>query len=170
MGDDLCKDLAAGKVAAFREVYDLHGIALFRTALRLLGSRHDAEDAVQEVFTGLARSRKKLGEVNNLRAYLFTSLRHCVTHAMKDRSQRARLVQQVPRECISQSNSSEDLGGILWQMAGQLPAEQHVVLALKLQGGLTFREIGEVCQISADTAASRYRYAVEKLRNLLEAK
>jgi AraC-like DNA-binding protein/mannose-6-phosphate isomerase-like protein (cupin superfamily) len=48
---------------------------LFRTALALLGSRPAAEDAVQEVFVGLAHAGGKLVEVNNLPAYLLSSVR-----------------------------------------------------------------------------------------------
>ncbi len=45
-----------------------------------------------------------------------------------------------------------------------LPAEQKAVLVLKVWEGLTFAEIAEVLDISANTAASRYRYALDKLR------
>jgi RNA polymerase sigma-70 factor (ECF subfamily) len=40
---------------------------------------------------------------------------------------------------------------------------------LKVYEGLTFHEIGERCGISLNTAASRYRYALDALRRLLEA-
>lgn len=45
-----------------------------------------------------------------------------------------------------------------------LPAEQREVIALKIDGGLTFAEIAAVMHTSLNTAASRYRYALEKLR------
>ncbi|OPX21729.1 MAG: hypothetical protein B1H04_06155 [Planctomycetales bacterium 4484_123] len=41
-------------------------------------------------------------------------------------------------------------------------------ISLKIDGQLTFAQIGEVLGISPNTAASRYRYALEKLRRLLE--
>ena len=47
-----------------------------------------------------------------------------------------------------------------------LPAEQREVVTLKIWGGLTFAEIGEMLGIPANTAASRYRYALEELRKL----
>ena len=49
-----------------------------------------------------------------------------------------------------------------------LPAEQREVLALKVEGGLTFAEIGAALAISPHTAASRYRYALERLAGSLE--
>ena len=49
-----------------------------------------------------------------------------------------------------------------------LPPEQREVIALKIDGELTFAQIARVLDISVNTAASRYRYALEKLRSTLE--
>jgi RNA polymerase sigma-70 factor (ECF subfamily) len=49
-----------------------------------------------------------------------------------------------------------------------LPPKQREVIAMKIDGELTFAEIGAVLGVSANTAASRYRYALEKLRRSLE--
>jgi RNA polymerase sigma-70 factor (ECF subfamily) len=49
-----------------------------------------------------------------------------------------------------------------------LPDDQREVIALKIDGGLTFAQIADVLNISPNTAASRYRYALEKLRSVLE--
>jgi RNA polymerase sigma-70 factor (ECF subfamily) len=50
---------------------------------------------------------------------------------------------------------------------GELPEEQRAVVHLKLWEGLTFEEIAEALEISANTAASRYRYGLDKLRERL---
>ena len=47
---------------------------------------------------------------------------------------------------------------------GELPSEQRAVLHLKLWEGLTFEAVGETLSISSNTAASRYRYGLDKLR------
>ena len=49
-----------------------------------------------------------------------------------------------------------------------LPAEQREVVVLKIWHEMSFREVGEVLEITRDTAASRWRYGIEKLRNLLK--
>jgi RNA polymerase sigma-70 factor (ECF subfamily) len=49
-----------------------------------------------------------------------------------------------------------------------LPPEQREVITLKVDGGLTFAQIAEILKVNANTAASRYRYALEKLRRVLE--
>ncbi len=48
-----------------------------------------------------------------------------------------------------------------------LPAEQRSVVHLKLWEDLTFAECAEVLGIPANTAASRYRYGIDKIRDLL---
>jgi RNA polymerase sigma factor (sigma-70 family) len=49
----------------------------------------------------------------------------------------------------------------------KLPENQREVLVMKIWGGLSFPQIAEVLRISANTAASRYRYALAKLREQL---
>jgi len=50
---------------------------------------------------------------------------------------------------------------------GELPAEQRSVVHLKLWEGLTFEQIAEVLDVPPNTAASRYRYGLDKLRGRL---
>ena len=50
---------------------------------------------------------------------------------------------------------------------GDLPPEQRAVVHLKLWEGMTFEAIAGLLGIPSNTAASRYRYALEKLRTLL---
>lgn len=53
----------------------------------------------------------------------------------------------------------------LSQALGQLPADQRAVVHLKLWEGLTFDEIAGTLDIPPNTAASRYRYGLDKLRD-----
>ncbi len=52
----------------------------------------------------------------------------------------------------------------------KLPIEQREVVVLRLQGDLKFRQIAEMLDVSVNTAQSRYRYGMEKLRQLLAIK
>ena len=73
--DPLLADLAAGRAEAFEELYDRFGRRLYRAAWGMLSNSEEAEDAVQEVFLSVVRSRERLAEVRDLTAYLFASLR-----------------------------------------------------------------------------------------------
>ena len=65
------------------------------------------------------------------------------------------------------SEDKED-AKILRQEVDQLPEKLREVLTLKIWGGLTFAEIGEMLSLSNNTAASRYRYALEQLQKKLK--
>lgn len=168
--DPLRVGLAAGREEAFAALYDRYAERLYRAALTLLGEPADAEDAVQETFMAMVRSRKRLARVHNLTAYLFAALRHAAARCAERRRRRPiaahDAVQGAP---AGDSPARADPRCERLQRAlSALPAEQRDVLALKVDGGLTFAEIGEALAVSANTAASRYRYALGKLRAALE--
>jgi RNA polymerase sigma-70 factor (ECF subfamily) len=164
VADPLLAGLAAGREEAFAALYAREGAALFRVAFALLGSRPDAEDAVQDVFVGLAQARS-WASVVNLRAYLFTSLRHAAARLAGRRRAAIPLPDGMaapePRGLAARS------AALLERALAALPADRREVVALKIDAGLTFREIAAVLGISPNTAASRYRYALAELRELL---
>jgi RNA polymerase sigma-70 factor (ECF subfamily) len=168
--DPLIQGLAEGREEAFAVLYDRFAASLFQVALISLGSPHDAEDAVQEVFIGLLRARARLRNVENLRAYLFASLRRAVAKlATSPERQRSVSPDELLRFSAPQPAELEiDRSLQLERALRRLPPEQREVLALKIDGGLTFAEIASVVGVSSNTVASRYRYALEKLRTALE--
>jgi RNA polymerase sigma-70 factor (ECF subfamily) len=165
----LIRGLAEGRADAFAALYDRYAPALFRVAWTLLRSRADAEDAVQEVFLGLVRSRALLGRVEDLRAYLFAALRHTAARlAVRRRAGMLLPLDELPATAAPAKGAIDpDLSGRLDEALAALPPEQREVLTLKIDGGLTFAEVAAVLGIRPNTAASRYRYALEKMRTLL---
>lgn len=123
----------------------------------------DAEDAVHETFLPWVQNPAKMREVKNLRAYLFTSLRN------------ASLKRTGTAQCSAMSESIvADKGPDLLLQAdvavalSKLPEEQRETVYLKIWGDLTFAEIAELQNISLQTAASRYRYSLAKLKEILQ--
>jgi len=164
----LAAALAAGHVSAFAEVYDRFGPALFRAAAALLRCRAEAEDAVQDVLVGLARARHDLTRVTNLRAYLFAALRHAANRrAAVRRRHRTEPLADAAEPVSLPTAPADGRGERLDQAVRALPPEQREVLALKVDGGLTFVEVAAALGLSPNTVASRYRYALDKLRAAL---
>jgi RNA polymerase sigma-70 factor (ECF subfamily) len=167
--DDLLVELAAGDAEAFGVLYDRFGGRLYRVAMSILYRRQDAEDVVQEVFVALVRSRHRLSGIRDLEAYLFAALHRAAIRCATRRtrlpinSQTAVQETAAPSSQKGESSLCEDLERAL----RTLPVEQRDVIALKIDGGLTFAQIGQVMGTNGNTAASRYRYALEKLRELL---
>ena len=138
----------------------------------MLGRREDAEDAVQEVFTAMFQSSHRLAEVQNLTAYLFTALRRAAGRLAAKRAREPRSGEAAIADVVARAPADERSGydgERLQQALLALPVEQREVIALKIDGGLTFAETAQVIGISANTAASRYRYALERLRASLNA-
>ena len=146
---------------------DRFAARMYRTALRMLGSREDADDVVQDVFLAVVRSHERLGDVRDLTAYLFSALHRAVGRCA---SQRARAVQISPNaaeEAIvaAQPVASENSDWERLQEAIRaLPDQQREVVTLRVDGELTFAQIAQVMGGSISTAASRYQYALKKLR------
>jgi RNA polymerase sigma-70 factor (ECF subfamily) len=152
----------------FAALYDEYGLLLFRVGHALLGSRADAEDAVQSVFLSLIRSHKKLIGIADMRAYLLAALRHAAARIASCRLKETRLMQQAARpEKEGSPAANHDDVFELEKALRRLPPEQREIIVLKIDGGLTFAEIATWLSISPNTAASRYRYALEKLRSAL---
>jgi RNA polymerase sigma-70 factor (ECF subfamily) len=166
--DDLLDGLVAGRERAFAALYDRCGPALFRVAAAIAGSREEAEDAVQDVFVGLVRAGERLRGVRNLRAYLFASVRRAAVRRSRCVRPAALTAADVPDTAAWHDNGDVETADRLERALASLPAAQREVVALHVDGGLTFDECGEALGVSPNTAASRYRYALEKLRDALK--
>lgn len=167
----LAADLAAGRDAAYATLYDRLGAPLFRTARALTGSATEAEDLVQDVFVALVRGRAGLASVRNLKAYCFTALRHAAAARAQRRAVERRTLAGVAvrttAEAPEATDSSADPPEALTRALEALPPEQREIIALRIEGGLTFAEMASALDINPNTAASRYQYALEKLRRAL---
>jgi len=168
--------LAAGDMAAFARLYDRLAERLFAAARRMTGSVEGAEEAVQEVFVALVRGREKLATVSDLDGYVFTTLRHSIGRRWRSLASQRRSLDGL-RRTIEEIHGTE--GRVLsaprlpddelTAAVATLPEAQRAVVALRIDGGLSFEEIAAATGTSPNTAASRYRYALEKLRLALGA-
>jgi RNA polymerase sigma-70 factor, ECF subfamily len=167
----LGEQLAAGDSEAFAALYDRLAVRLFNTARTMTDSLPDAEDTVHDLFVELARSRDRLARITDLDAYIFTMLRHAVSRRRRRRDVDRRAIDSIGRRRAEAGSfttqPAEPVDDALTAAVATLPPAQREVLALKVDGGLTFAEIAAVIGTSINTAASRYRYAIENIRATL---
>ena len=157
------------------ELYERHGEGLYRYLLYKLGSAEDAEDVLQEAFCRFARYDLRWRLIRNRRAFVFRVGRNEANRFLRRRLGRRegeRMIAAGAAAGLSAAFAApEDPSlALLLRRAGELPEEQKEVIFLKVFDGLTFREIGSVCRVPASTAASRYRYGIEKLREAVGGK
>src|SRR6516162_4129808 len=105
--DPLTAGLVAGDEQAYAALYDRFAVRLYRTALGIVRSRQDAEDAVQEVFLGVLKSRQRLRDVQDLTAYLFTALRRAAARIAARRAKGPAVSQLAVAEVIDADASND---------------------------------------------------------------
>jgi RNA polymerase sigma-70 factor (ECF subfamily) len=160
-------DLAMGNLAALEDIYDLTAPELFRMALWCTGSRADAEDAVQSVFTKLVEIRVRVERVRDPRAYLLAM----VHRASLDRRRRAARKTEPIHDSLIESDVKDPQRAVDAERATRalldLPRAQREAIFLHHFSGLSFSEIGRVTGVPTFTAASRFRNGIRALRRLM---
>jgi RNA polymerase sigma-70 factor (ECF subfamily) len=148
-------------------LYDRHAAGLYRYAVMILADREAAADAVQQVFTRLV-DRRDTREIEIEANYLRRAIRNECFSMLRDRRRRTpagdshNILEALPApDDVPEERLS------IQSVLLALPAGQREVVHLKVFEGLTFQEIAELTGESIHTVASRYRYALEKMRALL---
>jgi RNA polymerase sigma-70 factor (ECF subfamily) len=157
------------------ELYGRHGENLYRYLIFRLGSAEDAEDVLQETFCRFARYTLRWRLVRNPQAFVFRVVRNEANRFLRrklgQRAGEAMIMTGAAGGFTAAFIAPEDQSlAALLRSADNLPAEQKEVVFLKVFDGMTFKEIGSVCDVSSNTAASRYRYGIEKLREAVGGK
>lgn len=150
-------------------IYDTFGTRLYRYVLVLLGNETASEDVLQNMFVSLAKTRERLAQVDNLAGYLFAMARNLALNVRRGQGRREENIEEYADILTTEANDPEaadDRDQILKALL-ELPMEQREVVTMKCWQNMTFEEIAQALQVSLNTAASRYRYALEKLRNQL---
>jgi RNA polymerase sigma-70 factor (ECF subfamily) len=157
-----------GPRAGVGRLYDEYGASLFRYALMILADHAAAEDAIQQVFLRLLTIDRRIEQDEH---YLRRAVRNECYSALRRRGRSldregagAALLEAI--EAMDAGPPPDERLAIEVALRG-LPAEQREVVHLHVFEGRTFQEIADLTDESINTAASRYRYALAKLRQVL---
>jgi len=153
-------------------IYDDHASALFAFLLNLLRNEADTQDVLQELFVKLTRRPRLFDGVRDERGFLLRLAHNLSIDLMRRRGTREKNYEQLARERVGLFDASpnpdeQTFREKLSEALGELPPDQRAVVHLKLWEKLTFEAIAETLEISLNTAASRYRYGLDKLRERL---
>jgi RNA polymerase sigma-70 factor (ECF subfamily) len=153
-------------------LYDDHAQALFAFLLNFTRDEAETKDVLQDLFCKLAGEPGVLEGVGNERAFLIRLAHNRAIDAMRRRRSREKSRDRLALEPTGLFAAAGDpdervFRESLAEALGELPADQRAVVHLKLWEGLTFEAIAETLEIPLNTAASRYRYGLDKLRERL---
>ncbi len=158
-----------GSEQAFRRIYEKYVDYLLTLAANLLHDTNAAEDVVQDVFISFVQSADSFRLTGSLKGYLSV----CVANKCRDWLRKnhpqvnIEFAEAIPITAdgpLQFAEQSELLQKTNAAMA-QLPYEQREAIVLYLHGGLKFRQIAELQNVSIKTVQGRYRYGLEKLRD-----
>lgn len=163
-----------GGSEALRQIYDKYKVDLLKLAVVLIGDVNTAEDIVHDVFVKFAQSTERIKLSGSLKAYLVTSVINRVRNLRRDNCRHgetglkeADLLSTPQRGPQQWAILSEQLM-FLTNALQELPYEQREVVCLRAEMDMTFRRIAELQNVPVDTAKGRYRYAIQKLRSVLD--
>ena len=163
-----------GDVAAFETLYRRHRDAIYRYLLRLSGHRDTADDVFQDVWGKIIKARDSYRPTAKFTTFLYRVAHNCfIDHVRRNR----RHSRNVPLEPELHDNREETLEMAterslarerLARALGSLPEEQRDAFLLREEGGLSIDDIAAVTGCNRETAKSRLRYAVAKLRSAID--
>ena len=171
---------ARGEMRAFETLYSRHRGALYRYLMRQCRDGEVTNDLFQEVWSRVVLNRSRYEPRAKFRTFLFTLAHNCfIDHCRRVRARPAGLgiedadaADLLPADENARPENElvrdEDTRRYRAALAS-LPAEQRDVYLLHEESDLSLEEIARVTGVGAETAKSRLRYAVNKLKAALTA-
>lgn len=166
--------LKKGDEQAFITIFDCYHRLLYSLAYRYLESIEDAEDAVQYTFMMLWERRHLFDFSMGVRSLLFTILKNYILNELRHRKVvLAKYHQLAQEEDVLENNflnsiENQDFKKHLLKAINRLPEQKRMICFLKIEKGLTNKEIADKMQITLATVKSHYTLALKMLRKEIE--
>ncbi|MGI9237954.1 MAG: RNA polymerase sigma factor [Woeseiaceae bacterium] len=159
-----------GDNAAFETLYRRHNDPLYRYLLRLCRHRDTADDIFQDVWGKIVKARANYRPTAKFTTFLYRVAHNCFIDHLRKNKRHANSTEleaelhahpgETPETATERSLAKERLSKALLD----LPDEQRDAFLLHEEAGLSVDEIATVTGANRETAKSRLRYAVKKLR------
>ena len=151
--------LGSMRIKKIGELIKTHQKQFYITALSITKNREMAQDAVHDAIIAVAINSS---DIADLKAYLFTCIRHKALHA----SIKSQKVTELEEFIETQNMNAEErmFADHVVQYMDKLNPQQSQIIAMKIFAGMTFKEIASAQNQSINTVASHYRRGLEKLK------
>jgi RNA polymerase sigma-70 factor (ECF subfamily) len=160
----LMRRVARGDEAAFAEMMNHYAARLLAVAGRLLGSRADAEDAVQRALLHCFAGASSYRPERAVSTWLYRILTNICVDELRRRTTRAAHEQSLPIRRGSDAHHEPGAYMDLHRALERVPREARVLLALCYVDGLSYRELARIRGISVNTVKSQLARGKSLLR------
>jgi RNA polymerase sigma-70 factor (ECF subfamily) len=163
--------IEANDPRALELIYDTYADQIYGFLLGRFSDRREAEEVLHRLFLAIATNREKLLKAKRLADYLFIMARNEVMDYYRELKRHPQISLETMEPVLvsaddNETNRQEETKS-LSQALKALPADQRIVIWLKFYMDKSFIAMSKMLGISQNTAASRYRYGMEKLKTLL---
>jgi RNA polymerase sigma-70 factor (ECF subfamily) len=162
-GDTLIPRVLAGDMDALSILYRRHAADMLGVAYRLLGSRSDAEDVIQDLFVALPEALRDYREAGRFGGWLrqLTVRRSLMRLRAGKRRQEWSLEESIPAADPAD-------GRTLREALSRLSGDDRTIVMLKAIEGYSHNEIADLLGIKRGTAEVRMHRAMERLKALVK--
>jgi RNA polymerase sigma-70 factor (ECF subfamily) len=175
--EELMLTYGSGDAAAFEVLYSRHRGPLFRFMLRQVRDHGTAEELYQDIWQRVITARQRYRPEAKFSTWLYQIAHNRLTDHWRAQSHRP----AAPEDAMERAEREPDPQTPERQLSAfeerrrlqlaleELPADQRETVLLRLEQELTLEEIGRITGVGRETVKSRLRYAMDKLRQRLNA-
>ena len=162
---------ASGDMEAFEAIYRIASGYVYTVAVKVTGSREDAEEVTQDVFLSIHKNLSKFQFRSSIKTWIYRITTNKAINAYrkraKDRGKKITFNDEVNLGEVNVAAPSalgnEDNKKLVNSMLESLPPEQRACVVLKDIEGLKYEEIAKALKVNINTVRSRLKRAREKL-------
>lgn len=172
--ETLLASFKAGNMAAFSQLYDLHINILFNYGMKLTIDRELLKDCIHDIFVKLYSKKDELGAIDNLRSYLFISLKNKLCDELRKRMYMTdTAVEDV--NLISLTNIEDDYLEkeqrkndfvLVEHLLNQLSPRQREALTLYYIEEKKYEDICEIMDMNYQSVRNLMHRGLSKLRSM----
>lgn len=172
--EELVRRARDGEEAALSALVRRHTDAVFRVALSIVGDPDLAHDVSQDAFIKAVGALSGFRGEAAFRTWLLTITANAARGALRRQGRRRETDIETVPPVVSEEKSPEMIAELSDESTraraalGRLPEKQRLSIQLRVDEGLSFREIGEVIGSSEGAARVNYFHGIRKLREWME--
>ena len=166
-----------GNLETLSQIYFHYFDVLFDYGLKHTSNRQSVEDAIQDVFINLIKSRKRLGDIKNLTGYLICTFRRQLFLDL-NKQEKFILTEKLPEEHFnyfrspehdfSDNENLEILHSTIKKCIGNLTSKQKEIIFLRFERELSYEAIAETLQISVESCYKSTYRSIKTIRSAAE--